>query len=160
MRAIIFIIYFFTAACVTVNVGEETPKKSSNILYMEPNKPFEEHQLLNADKAWVSKKTGNVISFTSECPKNSDPSLESLTKETLQSLDHVEIVEKTNINFNSREAVQTSAKGSIDGVPLAMKAVIFKKNSCNYRIIYSGLVTKVSSEEKYFEDFTREFKAP
>jgi hypothetical protein len=160
MRIIVLIFFIFAASCVTVNVGEDAPKKSSHIQFITPEKPFEEHQLLNADKAWVSKTTGNVISFTSECPKNSDPSLELLTKETLQSLDHVEVIDKKSFSFNGREATKTSAKGSIDGVPLSLNAVVFKKNNCNYRIIYSGLRNQINAEEKYFEDFLKDFKAP
>jgi hypothetical protein len=160
MRILILLFSLIICSCVTVNVGEETPKKSTDIRFAVPKKPFEEHASPSADKAWVSTATGNVISFASECPENSDPSLETLTKESLQSLDRLEIVSKESISFNNRDAISSFAKGSVDGVPLAMKTIIFKKNGCNYRIMLSGLLGKISLEQNQFDDFCKEFKAP
>jgi hypothetical protein len=160
MRYLILLFCLQLWACVTVKVGEETPKKSVDIKLNPPKKPFEEHTFLSADKAWLSTSTGNVISFASECPKSSDPTLETLTKESIQSLDQAEIIEKETISFNGREAVKTYAKGTVDGVALAMKTIIFKKNGCNYRLMLSGLVNKLNIEQDRFEEFCREFKAP
>jgi hypothetical protein len=160
MRILMLLFYLFITSCVTVNVGEENPKKSVDIKYTIPKKPFEKHDFLTADKAWVSTATGNIISFSSECPKNSDPSIETLTKESIQSLDQPEIVSKEVTTFNNREAIKIFTKGSIDGVPLAMKAIIFKKNGCNYRIMLSGLINKINSEQNQYDEFCKEFKAP
>lgn len=147
-------------SCVTVNVGEEPAKKATDIKYEAPSAPFSNHQSINADKSWLSSKTGNIIAFTSECPKNSDPSLDVLLKESIESLDHVEIIENNRLSFNGREAIQSFAKGSIDGVPLAMKSLIFKKNGCNYKLIYSGLLAKISAEQNQFEAFCKGFVVP
>jgi hypothetical protein len=141
-------------------VGEETPQKSADIQFIIPKKPFQEHRLPSSDKAWLSTVTANIISFTSECSLKSDPSLETLVHESIESLDHVEILENETINFNNREAIRTFAKGKIDGIPLAMKTLIFKKNGCNYRIMLSGLVNKIDKDQSQFEEFLREFKAP
>lgn len=160
MNIVILFFCLLISSCVTVNVGEETPHKSADIKFTLPKKPFEEHLTPSADKAWISSSTGNVISFISECPKGSDPSLDALTKESIQSLDHTEILEKEIISYNGREAIKTLTNGRIDGVELAMKTIIFKKNGCNYQIMLSGLTNKIVLESTQFDDFCREFKAP
>lgn len=158
MKLLILIFALIFTSCVTVNFGAKPGEKSDHIEYIPPAKPYVDHKFPGADKAWMSESTGNVISYISVCSKTSDPSLDSLAQETVSSMDQAEITQKKRITYNGREALQLQATGEIDGIPLGLHALVFKKNGCQYRLIFSGLKSKVAEESKYFQDFSKEFK--
>jgi hypothetical protein len=135
-----------------------TPAK--DVQFQVPEKPFQEIKVLTADKAWLSAETGNTISFLSECNGNVDPTLEQLQNESLTVLDKLKILQAKNLEFNGREALRTEAQGEVDGVPVKMELLIFKKNNCNYTLSFGGVLKRFNTEKKYFDKFTESFKAP
>ncbi|MNT62031.1 hypothetical protein D3C72_1997190 [compost metagenome] len=62
--------------------------------------------------------------------------------------------------FNGREAQRTIATGDIDGVPVKLSLMIFKKNNCNYTLSYGGVAKEFVREDRYFDEFLKSFKAP
>ncbi|MGZ3798128.1 MAG: hypothetical protein ACXVB1_17280, partial [Pseudobdellovibrionaceae bacterium] len=108
----------------------------------------------------LSAKTGNTISFLSDCNGNVDPTLEQLENESLAVLDKLKILETKNFNFNGREGLRTQAQGEVDGVPVQTELIVFKKNNCNYTLSYGGVLKSFSLEKKYFDIFIESFKAP
>ncbi|WP_246845153.1 hypothetical protein [Bdellovibrio sp. NC01] len=151
---------FLFAGCVSVQLpgGKITPAK--DVSFEEPSAPFKKIKAINADKTWQSEKTGNTISFLSECGGTADPSLQSIETESLSAMNNLRIVSTENLQYNGREARQTISTGEVDGVSVQLALLIFKKNGCNYTLSYGGLQKQFTPELRYFEKFKSEFKAP
>lgn len=162
MRNHIFVYFFFLilGGCVSVQLpgGKVTPAK--DVEFQPPTAPFKEIKTANSDKTWLSGKTGNTISFLSECGGNSDPSLEQIESDSLSAMSHTQNLKTEELSYNGRAARQTVSKGTLDGVSVQMRLLVFKKNGCNYTLSFGGLENRFSSEEKYFETFLKGFKAP
>lgn len=155
-----FIMSLLLSSCVSVELpsGKITP--ANGVEYTSPGGAFNEIKAKNADKTWLSSKTGNTISYLSECGNTSEPSLQSIETESLSAISKLEILKSDTITFNGREARQTVSAGTIDGVPVAMSLLIFKKNGCNYTLSYGGLEKQFNLEKDEFEKFKQGFKAP
>lgn len=148
------------SSCVSVELPSGKTKPAKDVTFSEPSSPFSSIKSKSADHAWQSSKTGNTISFLSECGGTADPSLQSLETESLSALNKLEILKTETKTFNGREARQTISAGTIDGVPVALALVVFKKNGCNYTLSYGGVEKQFNSELSVFEKFKDGFKAP
>lgn len=161
MRNHLFICSFvlFLGACVSVQLpgGKSTP--AEDVEYAAPAAPYKLISTNSADRAWLSASTGNTISFLSECGAN-DPSLQQMETETLSALNSLKIIETKDLSFNGRAARQTVAQGKVDGVPVQILVIIFKKNGCNYTLSYGGIEKNFQVEAAAFESFKQSFKAP
>lgn len=135
-------------------------QKSKNVIYLPPSGDFSTITLDAADEAWISKTTGNTISYLSDCSGKNDGNLESLQNESLNALNDLKIIETKELSFNSRAALSTVANGKLDGVSVAIKILTFKKNNCNYNITYAGISEKFDKELSDFDAFLKNFKAP
>lgn len=147
-------------ACVSVNIPSSAGRPAQDVKYNEPTKPFQDIKVKTADKAWISGKTGNTISYLSDCNSSTDPALIQLQNESLAVLDKLNIVESKNIDFNGRDALSTTAEGEVDGVPVKTQLLVFKKNNCNFTLNYGGLRNNFDAELAQFHRFTESFRAP
>ncbi|WP_413575972.1 hypothetical protein ACLVWU_16430 [Bdellovibrio sp. HCB290] len=147
-------------SCVSVELPSGKTKPAKDVEFSEPGSPYSSFKSKNADRAWQSSKTGNTISFLSECGSNADPSLQTLETESLSAINKLEILKTETKTFNGRESRQTISAGTIDGVPVALALVVFKKNGCNYTLSYGGVEKQFNSELPVFEKFKADFKAP
>jgi len=153
-------IALIAGACVSVKIPTGSGTPSKDVKYTQPHSPFDEIKVLSGDKAWLSAKTGNTISFLSDCNGNTDPSLQQLESEPLGVLDKLKILENKTMTYNGREALKTEAQGEIDGIPVKTLLLVFKKNNCNYTLSYGGILKNFDSEKNIFESFAENFKAP
>lgn len=147
-------------ACVSVNLptsSKGTPAKG--IVYKEPGHGFDPITEKYGDKTWKNRKTNNLISVLSECGGN-DPSLESLQSELESAMQETDNQESKKLMFNDREALWSEVTGKIDGIPVKLASMIFKKNACNYVITLSGQSKNFEADKNTFQDFLKEFKAP
>jgi hypothetical protein len=161
LHFLIFIGFMFgMGACVSVKLpsGAGTPAK--DVKFLAPEKPYQEIKVLTGDKAWLSGKTGNTISFLSDCHGTVDPTPQQLESESLAVLDKLKILQTKTFDFNGREALLTQAQGEVDGVPVKTELIVFKKNNCNYTLSYGGVFKSFDAEKKYFDSFAESFKAP
>lgn len=147
-------------ACVSVKLPSATGTPAKNVEFHTPEKPYQEIKVLTGDKAWLSSKTGNTISFLSDCNGTIDPTLQQLERESLAVFDKLMILQTKTIDFNGREALITQAQGEVDGVPVKTELIVFKKNNCNYTLSYGGVLKNFDTEKKYFDSFSESFKAP
>ena len=151
---------FYLFGCVTIDVtgGKATPAK--NIRFKPPILPFVLVPTKASDQLWVSSKTGNSISILSECGSTQDPSLEQLQTDAIGVLQDTEIQSTAVVPFNQREALSSVVSGKVDGVPVKMKVVSFKKNNCNYTLVYGSVNRNFDSEVAFFDRFFDGFYAP
>lgn len=148
-------------SCVSVKIptGGSDKIRATNLTFSPPHSPFLPATTELADMQWTSSKTGNSISVLSECKVRNEPSLDVLQKEVLSAIDVVK-VDDQKITFNEREALRIRAQGTLDGVPVQMESIIFKKNSCSYTITFGGRMGQLKSEVPQFETFLKDFQAP
>lgn len=157
---VVCIMSLLLGSCVSVQFpgGKSAPAK--DVEYKAPAAPYKEITTSKADKTWLSSKTGNTISYLSECGNGSDPSLSQIENESLSALSNLEVVKSEALTYNSRAAHQTVAHGEVDGIPVQISLLVFKKNGCNYTLSYGGVKEQFASEQLSFEEFKRNFKAP
>lgn len=162
-HSMFFILLIFLSslmACVSVNLPTASGQKASDVVLAIPPKPFAEIKSKNADRAWLSEKFGNTISYISDCNNPVDPPVQQIESETLAVLNDLKIHSSKVVSYNLREASDTLAQGEVDGVKVKMRLVTFKKNNCSYSLVYGGVVEKFDEEVKFFESFLKNFKAP
>ncbi|WII72403.1 hypothetical protein QJS83_00795 [Bdellovibrio sp. 22V] len=147
-------------SCVSVKLPGGKVTSAKDVTFTAPPSPFQEIKADSSDKAWLSGKTGNTISFLSECGGGADPSLEQLEVDSLGAINKVKVLQSDETMFNGRAARQSTAQGQIDGVSVQMALLVFKKNGCNYTLSYGGVAKQFSVEEDVFEKFKQSFKAP
>lgn len=148
------------SGCVSVQLpgGKITPAK--DVQFSTPADPFEKLKASNADRSWLSSKTGNTISYLSECGSTVDLNLQTIESESLSALSKLNTLSSETLLYNGREARQSISTGELDGVPVQMALLIFKKNGCTYTLTYGGLKKQFSAEISDFEKFKVDFKAP
>lgn len=147
------------SSCITIGVSKD-PQPAKNLEFKAPNHPFSELKSKTGDKAWISSKTNNVISYISDCSPSQDPSLDQLEQDALSGLEKLEIRSRDEAPYNQRIARTTVGEGLIDGVKVKLNVVSFKKNTCSYNLIYGGLAERFDSESLEFKQFTENFRAP
>lgn len=161
LRYLLFIfIALDLSACISVQLPSGSAAPAKDVTYNAPAKPFQEIKVASADKAWLSKTTGNTISFISDCRGSIDPSLEQIENESLAVLEKLKIVHSKSLNYNGRDARRTQAMGEMDGVQVKTELIIFKKNGCNFTLSYGGVAKSFETEISQFETFLEGFKAP
>lgn len=148
------------SGCVTVDVGGDKAKTARHVKYEKPSAPFGNADKGTGDQTWISQKTGNSISFLSECERSVELNLEQLESDALSVLEKMKIERSEKIRYNGREALRTVAFGKVDGIEVKMQLLTFKKNNCNYSLSYGALVTKYELELSYFDQFINGFQAP
>jgi len=157
------LIFFFFAVglsnCVSVNLPSSSGSPAKDVKFDAPASPFEDMKVKTADKAWISKNTGNTISFLSDCNSSSDPTLQQLQSESLAVLDNLKVLDSKDSDFNGRESNSTFAQGEVDGVPVKTEILVFKKNGCNFTLSYGGVLSRFEAEKKFFDKFKESFKA-
>lgn len=132
---------------------------AKDVEFRAPASPFKEIQIESSDKAWLSEHTGNTISFLSECGGN-ELSLQHLATESMNALSELEIQKTEEFRYNGRAALQSLSQGKIDGVPVQLNLLVFKKNGCNFTLSYGGTKKNFEKEKQFFEIFKDGFRAP
>jgi hypothetical protein len=157
---LICIMILSMSGCVSVELPNSKTTSAKDVQWKAPGSPFKEIKATNADKTWLSSRTGNTISFLSECGNAADPSLQSLESESLSALGKITPISSRIYDFNGRAARNSVSSGEVDGVPVQLELLVFKKNGCNYTLSYGGVMKQYEAEHKIFEDFKQNFKAP
>lgn len=148
------------SGCVSVELPNSKTTSAKDVQWSAPGGQFKEIKATNADKTWLSSRTGNTISFLSECGNAADPSLQTLESESLSALGKINTISSKIYDFNGRAARNSVSTGEVDGVPVQLELLVFKKNGCNYTLSYGGVMKQYDAEHKNFEDFKQNFKAP
>jgi hypothetical protein len=148
------------SGCVSVELPNTKTTSAKDVQWKEPSSPFKEIKATNADKTWLSSRTGNTISFLSECGNTADPSLQTLESESLSALGKIDPISAKIFDFNGRAARNSVSSGEVDGVAVQLELLVFKKNGCNYTLSYGGIKKQFDAEHNVFENFKQNFKAP
>ncbi len=108
--------------------------------------------------AWQNQKSGNTIAVLSECSETHDPTLSDLEEDMSQALTEPKITKTEALTFEGREALRSIIEGKVDGVPVKVDVLTFKKNSCSYTLTYMGRSQGFDKDHQAFENFLKGFK--
>ena len=147
------------AGCVSVNIGQSQTERSQKVRAEAPASPFKKQDSSNADQSWQSEKTGNTISYFSECAESS-ASLEFLATEFGSILQNAKVINSSTRFYNGREAFESVTEGRLDGIPMKISSLVFKKNGCSYLISYVARTDRFNTDEASFKTFIEKFQAP
>ncbi|PWU16142.1 MAG: hypothetical protein C5B49_10890 [Bdellovibrio sp.] len=163
MKPLIFSLFltlaFFESGCVSVNLGPGKTGKANEVKFTEPDGAFRRVNNASADRAWQSHKTGNTISFFSECPE-SEGSLQSISDDFLTVLKDSHVTGRTSDFFNGRESLDLQAEGKIDGIDMKVSTLVFKRNGCSYLLSYVSRQDRFETEHQQYLGFLKSFRAP
>lgn len=154
------IMFLLLGSCVSVQLPGGKVTSAKDVSFSAPSSPFNEIKSDSSDKAWISGKTGNTISYLSECGGKNEPTLQQLESDSLSALNSLKVLKSEDTSFNGRAARQTLAQGFVDGVSVQLSLLVFKKNGCNYTLTYGGVEKNFQNELNTFENFKQNFKAP
>lgn len=81
-----------------------------------------------------------------------------MQSDAISVLENPKILQENQIEFNMRKAQESISEGSVDGVLIKMKILVFKKNGCNIIISYGGVKKNFNLELSEFQNFLTHFK--
>jgi len=147
--------------CVSVKIknNDEQAKKFEQIQLIAPGTPFTPSKKDMGDQAWLSLKTGNIISYLSSC-NGEDPDLKTLEAESVSVLESGVLESSENMEFNHRQALLSHIQGKVDGIEVFLDILSFKKNNCFFTIHYTGKKAHHIAEQVIFSKFLDDFKVP
>ena len=112
-----------------------------------------------SDLAFNNKSTGSIFIFNSACRKFDPSNLPTLTNSILTGIDNVEIVEKTALSHQDRDAVLVVAKGTVDGIARYFRILTTQKNNCIYdHALISTSEAKLKKDTADFNKFIQLLK--
>ena len=122
-----------------------------------PSEWDENNEGIPADHVFVNEKTNAMIAVHSLCDRYQESSLKSLMNQLLVPIEQSEIVSQEQRTLNEREALETFAKGKIDGVAVEMRALVVRKNSCIFDFTLTSKDEISQVDQKAFEKFLEGF---
>jgi hypothetical protein len=157
--ALLFLINLLFSGCVSVKLATEEQERAqaNKINFQDPISPFTKTDLSQADKAWQSPKTGNSISYFSDCKSSSLP-LKAIRTNIFTGVESLKILDEGVATYNAREALRSIVIGKMEGVPIKINLIIFKKNMCTYSLSYVALLDQYDRELSSFNKFVEGFK--
>lgn len=163
LAVLFYILMFLTAnGCISVNLGagSASGKKSEGVQTIVPTAPFVVQKRADVDGAWKSEKTGNTISYISDCQDPSDPTLDSIVRDAMAGLTDLKVESTQSPTMQSREARRVVASGQVDGVQSKIDLLAFKRNHCIYILSYVGVSSAYAADHAQFDKFISGFRAP
>lgn len=159
-----FIFYLFFSlviltSCVSVQVPFGPVPKAEKASVTKPPAPFYPLVTSTADEAWISEKTGNTISYLSEC-KKTDETVEAVALDAAKAINQSKILKSTNGTIDSKRSSELIVTGKEESQKVKMAITVFRSENCLFSITYGGLEEKFDEESKYFEQFKKGFHIP
>jgi hypothetical protein len=146
-------------SCVSVQIPNAVIEKAKNVSVKAPASPFRSSKSPSADEMWVSHKTASTISYFTSC-SSSEPALKAIRTNAFASLEKVDVTKEEEVQINEREGLKSNIEGKMEGIPVKIQFIVFKKNSCSYHLSYVALKENFDKELDQFTNFVRSFKVP
>lgn len=154
---IIIVIPFFFVSCVSSIFKDKPPTFSREIKLIEPMPPFIKTET-SVYPSWKSTKSGNVIAIISDCNDVSSYKLSSLHQLIEDSLDDIKVLKEETISIQNRPTLLRVISAQLDGHPIEIESISFKKKSCGYVAYLSGKLNTLAADRLQFEQFINGFK--
>jgi len=144
-------------SCVSISFPDKETEKSKAASFKAPGSTYLQLTTDAADVAWQNSENGSTISFISSCNENSDPSLRVIQKMSTDGIDNMKVLKEEYISYNQRAALRSTIIGKVDGVPIELELIVFKKNNCLYNLTYISTIKKFMEDLSVFRKFQRGF---
>lgn len=158
LGSIAMLVLFASTGCVSVKLAPSSPpEKARDVHYKDPAAPFKSSNSAASDRMWISTKTASTISYFTSCSP-SEPPLKNIRAAAFSSLENVEVTKEEHTQINDREGLKSDIEGKMEGVPVKIRFLVFKKNSCSYHLSYVALNENFEKELDQFNNFVKNFK--
>lgn len=147
------------SSCISVRVPFEASSKADNIEFQAPGAPFILLEANIADHAWISEKTGNTLSYLSECKTHSDK-IEEFALDSVKAIEKAQIQHRGEIEINGKKGYEIIAVGFMDKAHVKMVVTTLRHGNCFVNLSYGGLEKNFSREIDHYQEFKKRFKAP
>ncbi len=156
LAAVAFAIFLplLFVACVSSLLKEKAPTFSSEVKFLPPTEPF---VVLNKSvfPSWKSRLTGNVLSILSDCQAGNPTSFHDLHHMIEDSVDSPQVASETTTTFQNKPALQRIIRAELDGSPLEIKSLAFKRVNCGYLVSLSGKPEHLKTDQGAFDSFLK-----
>ena len=102
--------------------------------------------------------SGSMIGVDSVCKRYQESSLETLSKSLTRPIDNTVVTEQKKIELDGREALETRAMGTVDGVDVEALFMIFRKNNCLFDFSLISRNRVKTEDENDFRKFVESFR--
>lgn len=147
---------FFFVSCVSSLLKEKPPSFSTEIRLTAPKAPFGKTET-SVFPTWKNSQTGNVISIVSDCNEGATNKLSTLHQLIEDSLDDVKIMKEETMALQNRPALLKFITANLDGQPIEVHSVSFKRKSCGYLASLSGKPNSLFKDTGHFDQFINGF---
>lgn len=151
---IVFVAPFLFVACVSSILKEAPPTFSREINLKDPAAPFVRMKT-SVFPSWKSKTSGNVISVVSDCDRNSPQALSQLHRIVEDSLTSIEVIAEEGAFLHEKPALSKNIKAELDGSPIEVLSLSFKRKSCGYVTSLSGKIGTLTQDRAVFDQFNQ-----
>lgn len=110
------------------------------------------------DLAWVHTATGHVLATNATCEGHEDPPLEVLTTHLLLGFTDRELASRKTFTLDGREALRSTYRAKLDGVPVALDLVVLKKNGCVHDLTYVSPAGTEGAQQATFDAMIAAFR--
>jgi hypothetical protein len=148
------------AGCVSVSLATKAEKRATGVKYDSPASPFQSESRHDVDGAWKNPKTGNLISYLTDCQDENDPSLDSVLQTALGGLTDMKTEKKESPTIEGREGRRTVVSGKVDGIASKIDMLAFKRDECIFILSYVGVEKPFEKDHAAFDKFIEGFHAP
>jgi hypothetical protein len=98
-----------------------------------------------------------VISIVSDCNENGVASLSSLHLLITSSIEDVKMIKQEQLTFKDKPALLNVTEGLLDGQPIAIRSISFKRKDCGYVSSLSGKPSSLDADLAAFNSFNESF---
>lgn len=109
------------------------------------------------DVAWSARRSGHMLAMNAVCKGQEDAPLDVLTRHLLFGFTEKERLERLEVSLDGRQALRTTWRASLDGVPVEMELVVLKKDGCVHDLTYVSPPGERGAHQAEFEALVRGF---
>lgn len=104
----------------------------------EPGNGWQKLRFESANAAWRNPAKRASLLVNSHCVGVEDAPLRALSRHLLIGMENTEILAESERTISGRAALETSARGTLDGVPRQLQLLVLKKDGCVYDLVLEG----------------------
>ena len=141
-------------SCVSSLLAEKAPTFSKEVGFTAPPLPF---YFLNKSvfPSWKNRSTGNVLSILSDCQPGNPTSLNDLQRLIEDSVENSVRVKENLSTYQNHPALNRTIRAELDGSPLEIRSMAFKKANCGYVVSLSGKSEQLNLDQNQFDLFVK-----
>lgn len=155
-RAIVFFLLAVVSAGCAIFGGSEKLVRAKG-WSVAPAPGWRELDRGESDRAF-RLKSGALATFVGSCNRNSDVSLEILTRHLLMGMRSIQYQSQNRVTIGGGEGLVSRLKGVEDGVRFNLEVAVVKKDGCVFDFTLVSPKEIPAAEYAEFQTFLRSFR--